>query len=70
MITYHKLSVECTGNNGKEYRIVVEPDTEVPFYLANVHCLQDDTVVCEDYSIRSDEGVWKALNTALMVYVP
>lgn len=70
MITYHKISCECSGNNGKEYRVEVEPDFKEDFFLVTVTCLDDGKVVADNEKVISKEGLFKALSTGLMVWIP
>ena len=70
MITYYKLSCECEGNNGKEYRVEVEPGVGDDVFLVTVTRLDDGEVVAEDEKVTNSEGMFKALSTGLMVWVP
>jgi hypothetical protein len=80
MIVYHKISVEITGPDGREWLVEVEPPTKasppgvatlweakITQLLTREELAQRNGVpaVPHDYTIPTMDGMFSALNTAL-----
>tara|TARA_Y100000817_G_C16396648_1_gene341371 strand:+ start:284 stop:502 length:219 start_codon:yes stop_codon:yes gene_type:complete len=72
MITYHKIKVEVTASNGVEYELSIEPAFNAPHFEASLFNLTTNKQANngEVIVIKNEEGIFKAMSSAINILIP